>query len=99
MPGLPPTRRASGARFEVSARIELRVGDRTIPGWALNRSRGGLRAVIEEQIELGASVVVVIGGEPPRPGRVVWMQDEMDGAIVGLSYQEAPAEPGPPAGG
>ncbi len=86
VPGLPPTRRVTGARREVGARIELRLGDRVVPGWALNRSRGGLRAVIEEQVELGADLLVVIGEEPPRHGRVVWMQDEHDGAIVGLSF-------------
>lgn len=73
----------------MSARVELRQDDRVIPGWALNQSRGGLRAVIEEQVELGADVLVAIGSEPQRRGRVVWVQDEPDGAIVGISFLEA----------
>jgi hypothetical protein len=101
VPGLPPTRRVAGARREVSTRVELRQGDRVIPGWALNRSRGGVRAVVEERVDLGVDLAIAIGDEPARPGRVVWTQDEPDGTIIGVSFLEADgaarSEP-PPAG-
>lgn len=81
----------------MTARVELRAGDRVIPGWALNFSRGGLRAVIEEQVELGDELEVTVGDAPPRRGRVVWLQDERDGAVVGLSFLEpARLEDAPP---
>jgi hypothetical protein len=60
-------------------------------GWALNISRGGLRVVIEERVELGQEFEireldpdVVEGG--PFNGRVVWVQDEPDGSVVGLEF-------------
>jgi hypothetical protein len=88
MPGLPPTRRAGGARREVSDRVALHADDGTeLTGWALNISRGGVRAIVEEQIELGAVFSVVIGEDPTRRrGRVVWLQEEPDGAIVGIEF-------------
>jgi hypothetical protein len=95
-PGLPPTRRAAGARREVSDRVRFRQGEREISGWALNISRGGLRAIIEEQVELGAQFEVAVGDNPHRPGRIVWIQDEPDGAIVGVSFLDDPGETPPP---
>jgi hypothetical protein len=66
------------------------VGDRTIDGWALNTSRGGLRAIVDEAIELGAEVKVAVSDGPPRPCRIVWIQEEPDGAIVGAEYLDVP---------
>ena len=75
---------------------------REIVGWALNLSRGGLRAIIEEPVQLGAELQVAVGeGGKRRPGRIVWIQDEPDGAIVGVSFlddtdsQPPPAQPAP----
>ena len=97
-PGLPPTRRAGGARFEASERVTLTgVGGEQMSGWALNISRGGLRAIVEDQVELGAEVSIAIDDEPPkRRGRIVWIQEEPDGAIVGIEFLGAPAGEGAP---
>ena len=77
-------------------------------GWALNLSRGGLRAVLEENvdlaggsaagsIELGAEFAIAIGDDPPQKrGRIVWIQEEPDGAIVGIEFLGAPEGSAPP---
>ena len=97
--GLPPTRRA-GARSEVSDRVAFARDGKLVDGWALNVSRGGLRAIVEEPVELGGEYAVALGDAPPRVGRVVWIQEEPDGAIVGVSYldavDEAPASAAAP---
>ncbi len=52
--------------------------------------------MIEEPLELGAELEVVVAEREPRPGRIVWIQDEPDGAIVGISFldvDEAPPDP------
>ncbi len=92
VPGLPPTRRAGGARREVSERVHFHQGARELIGWALNVSRGGLRAIVEDPVELGAEFDIAIGEtDARRPGRIVWIQDEPDGSIVGVSFlDEAP---------
>jgi hypothetical protein len=90
--GVPSTRRGSGgARREVSSRVTLSSGSLEFCGWALNISRGGIRVVIEERVELGQEYEVkdldpaVLDG-PPRMARVVWVQDEPDGSVVGLEF-------------
>src|SRR5262245_13066746 len=91
--GLPPTRRSGGARREVSERVSFYQGEREINGWALNLSRGGLRAILEEPVELGAEFAIVIGQAASRRlGRIVWIQDEPDGVIVGVSFLDDPPE-------
>lgn len=86
VPGLSPTRRQGGARREASDRLKFVLAGREIDGWALNISRGGLRAIVDEPIELGAEVGVVIADGEPRPSRIVWIQEEPDGAIVGVEF-------------
>ncbi len=89
IPGLPPTRRAGGARRNVSFRVVLYRGAEEIPGWALNLSRGGLRAVVEERVDIGEELDIRLDEElDARRGRVVWVQDEPDGTIVGVSFLE-----------
>jgi hypothetical protein len=66
--------------------VVFRSGDRVVDGWALNASRSGVRAILEESVALGAEFEVEIGEAPARPGRVVWLQEEKDGAIVGVHY-------------
>lgn len=84
--------RRSGTRREVTERVNLKSlddpGAAPLEGWALNVSRGGLRAILEEKVELGQRFEVSVGGEdaPYRPGRVVWVQEEPDGVIVGLEF-------------
>ncbi len=77
--------RRSGPRREVTERVVFRVETgASLQGWALNVSRGGLRAILEEQVELGQRLEVVVGPEAGRCGRVVWVQREVDGVIVGI---------------
>ncbi|MBL8743656.1 MAG: PilZ domain-containing protein [Myxococcales bacterium] len=87
--GLPPTRRLGGSRKEASDRLRFVVGERSIDGWALNKSRGGIRAIVDEVIELGTALQLYIADEPtPRPSRIVWIQEEPDGAIVGVEFTD-----------
>jgi hypothetical protein len=93
IPGLPPTRRQGGARRNVSFRVILYRGGLgrgvEIPGWALNLSRGGLRAIVEERVDIGEELDIRLDEVlEPRRGRVVWSQDELDGTIVGISFLE-----------
>lgn len=89
VPGLPPTRRAGGARRNVSHRVAFFRGETELPGWALNLSRGGLRAIVEDRVELGEELDVRIEDvNIERRGKVVWTQEEPDGTIVGISFHE-----------
>jgi hypothetical protein len=97
--GLHATRRG-GARHEVSARVTLvsRLpqpdgAQRTLEGWALNVSRGGVRVILEEKVELGAEFdIAMVDGtalaEAPtiHVGRIVWVQEEPDGVIAGVEF-------------
>ena len=81
--------RRGGTRREVTERVTLKSEDgATLEGWALNVSRGGVRAILEEKIVLGQKFDVAIGTDdvPLRPSRVVWVQEEPDGVIVGLEF-------------
>jgi hypothetical protein len=81
--------RRGGVRREVSERVTLRSEDgRVLEGWALNVSRGGLRLILEEKVLLGQKFDVGIGIEEGsgRSGRIVWVQEEPDGVIVGLEF-------------
>ena len=93
-PGMPAMRRQSGVRREASDRVRFEVeapegAALSIDGWALNLSRGGVRAIIEEPIALGAELRVAVGEAPLRPGRIVWIQEEPGGAIVGVQFLDA----------
>jgi hypothetical protein len=94
-PGLPPTRRAGGARHELSDRVQLFQEGRELTGWALNLSRGGLRAIVEDPIAVGELYELAIGDGPRRRCQVVWVQQELDGAIVGLSFLDVPVPADP----
>jgi hypothetical protein len=63
---------------------------KTREGWALNVSRGGVRAILEERVDLGEEYELTIGEEGSaaltRHARVVWVQDEPDGVIVGFEF-------------
>ena len=111
------TRRGTGgARREITDRVVLRsvpldgAAERTsgteLSGWALNASRGGIRIILEDKVELGHEYDVELsGGEGAgknRRGRVVWVQEEADGMIVGVEFvdQKGDGTPGsdPPGG-
>lgn len=89
---MPATRRGGGgARREISSRITLVREGTEHDGWALNISRGGIRVVIEGRVELGQEYEVrdldpEVAEGGPFMARVVWVQDEPDGAIVGLEF-------------
>lgn len=99
-------RRTGGARREVSARVCLSAeGEETHEGWALNVSRGGVRVVLEQKLDLGKEYDVTVGdpdnGGTRARGRIVWVQEEPDGAIcgvefVGMSDTHKSAPPPPP---
>jgi len=82
--------RRGGARREVSTRVCLRSpnSEVTHEGWALNVSRGGLRAILEEKVELGQEFEIDLGTDDgtSRHGRIVWVQEEPDGVIVGIEF-------------
>jgi hypothetical protein len=88
--GLPQARRLKGARYSVSLRVRLVRGEREITAWALNVSRGGLRAVFdEEHVDIGAELALLIGDDTQeRLGRIVWTQQEPDGTIAGIEFRE-----------
>jgi len=97
--GLPPTRRVGGSRREASDRLRFVVGERSIEGWALNKSRGGIRAIVDEVIELGVSLQLFIAdAEDGRPARIVWIQEEPDGAIVGVEFMDSEGPVSEPPG-
>jgi hypothetical protein len=83
--------RRGGARHEVSERVQL-VGPnfKTRDGWALNVSRGGVRAILEESVQLGEEYEVTVGDEAASPlsrrARVVWVQEEPDGCVAGFEF-------------
>jgi hypothetical protein len=53
--------------------------------------------VLEESVELGAEYTVDIGGGPePRDVRIVWVQDEADGQIVGVQFLDTDGSVPPP---
>ncbi len=80
--------RRAGIRREATERVTLRSEDGTLfDGWALNVSRGGFRAILEQKVVLGQRFSATIGGdETLHPSRVVWVQEEPDGVIVGLEF-------------
>ena len=85
--------RRSDPRIEASKRLALMLGDKTVDGWTLNASRGGVRVIAEEILELGLEIMVRVGDDgPQRPGRVVWVQDEPDGCIAGIAYLDVPRD-------
>ena len=93
-----PTRR-NDVRREMSERIQLRrwsasataVGaGKLLDGWALNVSRGGIRCILEEKVELGDEFELTIGEGSNAPltrrGRIVWLRKK-DGVIVGIEFR------------
>ncbi len=89
MPSGVHAMRRGGARREVTERVTLRSEDgRTFEGWALNVSRGGLRAILEDKVILAQKFEIALGTDEVtnRTGRIVWVQEEPDGVIVGIEF-------------
>lgn len=42
--------------------------------------------MVENSFDPGTELTVWIDGGAPRSGRIVWVQDEPDGSIVGVSF-------------
>lgn len=81
--------RRGGARREVTERVSLKTEEGSLlEGWALNVSRGGLRAILEDKVSLGQKFEVTLGTDEvlSRTARIVWVQEEPDGVIVGLEF-------------
>lgn len=92
-------RRAGGARREMTSRVTLSRGETELDGWVLNVSRGGLRVIVEDKVEAGEELGVKIGEEPKRMARIVWVQEEPDGSIIGMAFLDAPEGAAPPRQG
>jgi hypothetical protein len=78
--------------------VHLSFGAADVDGWALNVSRGGIRLILEETVELGQDVLIkfdALPEAPPRPGRVVWVQEEPDGVVVGVKFLDVDGDAGP----
>jgi hypothetical protein len=98
MPAVPNGRlvRRSDVRRTVSDRVTFRseAGPER-QGWALNVSSGGLRAILDQEphepkVELGEEYLIWVGTSDgsgtARRGRIVWLQEEPDGFVVGMEY-------------
>jgi PilZ domain len=84
-------------RREVSERVELKGSEGAFEGWTLNVSRGGVRVIVERELELGDLFEVTVGLAQSSPlvrqGRVVWFQEEADGFIAGIAFVAADRSP------
>lgn len=87
--------RRGDARREVASRVTLKASSGAVlDGWALNVSRGGVRVILEDKVDLGAEFEVILaddgtGPMAPRTGRVVWVQEEPDGVVAGIEFRGA----------
>jgi hypothetical protein len=68
-------------------------------GWVLNVSRGGVRVILEEKVDLGAEfdITLTTGADPATSsrGRVVWVQEEPDGVVCGIELSRDSTPLGP----
>jgi len=91
-------RREGGVRREMSDPVVFHAEERRIDGWALNVSRGGLRAILEEPVQVGDEFEMSTGDTEIRRGvRVVWARAEKGGAIVGVAYKDVTGSVPPPS--
>jgi len=81
-------RQSGGARKEASDRVRFFGESSEVEGWTLNLSRGGVRVVVEDSLELGKEYEISIGEDDQvrRPCRVVWLRQEADGQIAGVQF-------------
>ena len=87
-PSVHATRRG-GARHEVSARVTLKAkAGEVLEGWALNVSRGGIRVILEDKVELGSRVR---GHAEHRRGR---RRRPSSGASCGCRRSRTASSPG-----
>ncbi len=89
--------RRCGARLDISARVSLRsASGKVLEGWALNVSRGGVRVILEENVEPGTEFEVTMSAgidlvrlSAPKVGRIIWVQEEPDGVVAGIEFRTA----------
>ena len=98
---LDRARRVGGARSPVSELVKFKQktddGFRLVEGWSLNLSRGGLRAILDEAVQVGEEFEITMGDDAePRPGKIVWVRPEKGGAIVGVSFSDNDESVPPP---
>jgi hypothetical protein len=85
--------RRGGARHDVTARVTLTAqSGQVLEGWALNVSKGGIRVILEDKVDLGAEFEITMSaGDAPRAdplvGRIVWVQEEPDGVVAGIEFR------------
>lgn len=91
-------RQSGGARREASDRVRLYRKGAEVEGWTLNVSRGGVRIIVEDSVELGSEYDISLGDEEHirRPCRVVWVQQEADGQICGVQFLDTNTGTVPP---
>jgi hypothetical protein len=71
----------------LTERVTLRAPGFETTGWTLNVSRGGLRAVVVQRLQMNVTYEVRVGDHVSgRRVRLVWSKDERDGQIVGMQY-------------
>lgn len=101
-PGAHAMRRGTARKEMTERVTIRAFGGAIYEGWALNGSTGGLRAILDtepkedaakanagKRIALGAEVQVIVGegaSAIARRARIVWMQEEPDGVVVGLEF-------------
>jgi hypothetical protein len=71
------------------------TGSAEISAWTLNMSRGGLRLVVEDVVDVGTRYLVSIGDAEQRPATVVWTREEADGQIAGLKFDDGEGHEAP----
>ncbi len=90
-------RRGGGSRREATERVSLRREETELAGWTLNISRGGARLVLEDRAELGSIYKIEFADRAERREiRIVWVQDEADGQIVGVQFLDGEGSVPPP---
>ena len=80
-------RRAS-RRYPLSADVEV-LEPRSATGFAINASAGGIRIAIDEALAIGDLVVLRVKTESRQMvehGRVVWVSERPDGALIGIEF-------------
>ena len=87
----PHRRYTGGSRRPACDRVVLVREGREQLGWALNVSRGGVRVVLEDPVEVNLEYSLAIGENASvlRPVRVAWVQAEAGGQIAGLQFLDA----------
>lgn len=81
--------RRGESRVEASERIVVRRGEALLDAWTLNVSAGGMRLVLEDKVSLGDIIEVRQNTEVWRAAQVVWIQEEPDGAVIGVEYMDS----------